>query len=825
MKLAPLGAFGAMAYAIGKYGVSTLTSLGSLILLFYATSALFVVVVLGLGHGSTSKLNIFKLLRYLKEELLLILGTSTAEPALPGLMRKWSTPASRRSTVGLVVPTGYSFNLDGAAIYLSLAAVYLAQATDTDLTIGQQIGLLAIMLLTSKGAAGVAGGGFIALAATLSTVGTIPRRRHHADLRHRQVHVRVPGPGQLHRQRRRHPVHRQVGPGLDFDRVRRVLDSEPVPDLPAEIDATDEPAGRREHRARRRLHRRPAPPRSTTSPLRYAVEDEVRKLKTGRPVPISAATWSATRPSPTGARPARRSRRGTTTRPDERPTTAGTGLASPDTVHRHRSTKREGHEGSHRTGQVQGQPHRRRGGRPPRRGPGRSAASSTRGLPLADGGDGSVAPPSPPASVRSQSPSPGPPANGTPPRSPSTAPPPSSRSPTPAACTPCPAACSAPLTPPAAGVGQTPSAAALQLAASGSCWPSAGRPAPTAARGMLAALGAAFRDATGQPLDRRRRHPAPDPHHRPHRPARPDRHRDRHRQRRQNPLTGPDGAAAVYGPQKGATPARSPHLDAGLTHLVEPGRIRRQRRRAARRTPGAGRRRRARVRRTAARRHDRSPAPTTSSTCCSSTPTCRAAISSSPAKDASTTRPCTASSPRSSPERAGTGPGHRRRRPQRHQRRRAAPNGHRTRCTPSPTYTTGNPASDPHSVARLFDELGPDHPLPPSPLTGHADPRQPSRDPPSAPHPRRGRIVLHDRAGHARASAPAPTWSRPAWTSPGSTSATANMPNTSRSTGRSGAADRQAARSASSPICRGRRSGSAGSPTVRCGVAHRRAGA
>ncbi|MBM2620462.1 C4-dicarboxylate transporter DctA [Actinoplanes sp. LDG1-06] len=173
MKAAPLGAFGAMAYAIGKYGLQTLTSLGSLIALFYVTSALFVIVGLG-AVMLYLRLNIFHLLRYLREELLLVLGTSTAEPALPGLMRKMEYAGVDKSTVGLVVPTGYSFNLDGAAIYLSLAALYIAQATNTDLSIGQQLGLLAIMLLTSKGAAGVAGGGFIALTATLATVGTIP---------------------------------------------------------------------------------------------------------------------------------------------------------------------------------------------------------------------------------------------------------------------------------------------------------------------------------------------------------------------------------------------------------------------------------------------------------------------------------------------------------------------------------------------------------------------------------------------------------------------------------------------------------------------------
>jgi aerobic C4-dicarboxylate transport protein len=162
-----------MAYAVGKFGVSSLTSMGGLIALFYATSILFVVIVLG-SIMAFLKLNIFTMIRHLKEEYMLILGTSTAEPALPGLMRKLEHAGVKKETVGLVVPTGYSFNLDGAAIYLSLAALYIAQATNTNLTIGQQLGLLAVMLLTSKGAAGVAGGGFIALTATLTTLGTIP---------------------------------------------------------------------------------------------------------------------------------------------------------------------------------------------------------------------------------------------------------------------------------------------------------------------------------------------------------------------------------------------------------------------------------------------------------------------------------------------------------------------------------------------------------------------------------------------------------------------------------------------------------------------------
>ena len=261
MKLAPLGAFGAMAYAIGKYGISTLTSLGSLIGLFYATSALFVFVVLG-AVMAYLKFNIFKLFRYLKEELLLIVGTSTAEPALPGLMRKLEYAGVKRSVVGLVVPTGYSFNLDGAAIYLSLASIYLAQATGTNLTLGQQLGLMAIMLLTSKGAAGVAGGGFIALAATLSTVGTIPPA----------AIMLIFGIDKFMSECR--AVVNFVGNAVatlfvatwdravDADRVRRVLDREPVPALPAELDATTDPlsvesnrlVGAYTHDARHREH-------------------------------------------------------------------------------------------------------------------------------------------------------------------------------------------------------------------------------------------------------------------------------------------------------------------------------------------------------------------------------------------------------------------------------------------------------------------------------------------------------------------------------------------------------------------------------------------
>ncbi|GAA0592588.1 C4-dicarboxylate transporter DctA [Streptomyces crystallinus] len=173
MLAAPVGAFGAMAFTIGTYGISTLTSLGRLLGLFYGTSAFFVVFVLG-AVTAALRINIFRLMRYLREEFVLVLGTSSSESALPRLMVKLENLGVPRDIVGLTVATGYTFNLDGSSLYLSLAAVYIAQATDTPLSVGQQLGLLAVMILTSKGSGGVTGAGFIALAATLSTVGTVP---------------------------------------------------------------------------------------------------------------------------------------------------------------------------------------------------------------------------------------------------------------------------------------------------------------------------------------------------------------------------------------------------------------------------------------------------------------------------------------------------------------------------------------------------------------------------------------------------------------------------------------------------------------------------
>ncbi len=173
MKLAPLGAFGAMAFTIGKYGIVTLLSLGMLMLCFYATCLVFIFAVLG-SIAALCGFSIFKFIRFIKEELLIVLGTSSSESVLPRMIAKMKVLGCEESVVGLVIPAGYSFNLDGTCIYLTMATLFLAQATNTDLTLWQQLGILAILLLTSKGAAGVTGSGFVVLAATLSTAGTIP---------------------------------------------------------------------------------------------------------------------------------------------------------------------------------------------------------------------------------------------------------------------------------------------------------------------------------------------------------------------------------------------------------------------------------------------------------------------------------------------------------------------------------------------------------------------------------------------------------------------------------------------------------------------------
>ena len=173
MKVAPIGAFGAMAFTIGKFGIASLLPLAKLMGSFYLTCFLFVFVVLGL-IAKMAGFSIWRFVSYIKEELLIVLGTSSSESALPALMRKLEKLCCSKSVVGLVVPTGYSFNLDGTNIYMTMAALFVAQATNTDLTLGQQLTILGVAMLTSKGASGITGAGFITLAATLAVVPTIP---------------------------------------------------------------------------------------------------------------------------------------------------------------------------------------------------------------------------------------------------------------------------------------------------------------------------------------------------------------------------------------------------------------------------------------------------------------------------------------------------------------------------------------------------------------------------------------------------------------------------------------------------------------------------
>ena len=173
MRVAPLGAFGAMAFTVGRYGIKSIGSLGLLIGTFYVACIFFVVVVLGLlarAHG----FKLWQLMRYIREELLVVLGTSSSEPVLPRLLMKLERLGCKKGVVGLVLPTGYSFNLDGTAIYLTLASMFIAQACDIHLTWVKIAGMLGLMLLTSKGAAGVTGSGFVALVATLTVMPDLP---------------------------------------------------------------------------------------------------------------------------------------------------------------------------------------------------------------------------------------------------------------------------------------------------------------------------------------------------------------------------------------------------------------------------------------------------------------------------------------------------------------------------------------------------------------------------------------------------------------------------------------------------------------------------
>ena len=173
MRLAPLGAFGAMAFTVGKYGLGSLVALGKLMACFYLTCLIFILLVLGAiarAHG----FRVLQVVRYIREEMFVVLGTSSSESVLPRMLKRMEMLGIRKTVVGLVIPAGYSFNLDGTSIYLTMAAVFVAQATNTPLDIWHQVTLLAVLLITSKGAAGVTGSGFIVLAATLSTVGHVP---------------------------------------------------------------------------------------------------------------------------------------------------------------------------------------------------------------------------------------------------------------------------------------------------------------------------------------------------------------------------------------------------------------------------------------------------------------------------------------------------------------------------------------------------------------------------------------------------------------------------------------------------------------------------
>ncbi|QIH32518.1 C4-dicarboxylate transporter DctA [Sphingobacterium sp. DR205] len=174
MYLAPIGAMGAMGFTIGAFGIQALTKLGMLMVSFYLTCIIFIVIVIGAVLHFYVKVNIFKFLKYIKGEILIVLGTSSSESALPGIMQKMEGAGCAKSVVGLVIPTGYSFNLDGTSIYLTMAAVFISQALNMHLSLEQEITLLLVLLLTSKGAAGVTGSGFVTLAATLPVVGHVP---------------------------------------------------------------------------------------------------------------------------------------------------------------------------------------------------------------------------------------------------------------------------------------------------------------------------------------------------------------------------------------------------------------------------------------------------------------------------------------------------------------------------------------------------------------------------------------------------------------------------------------------------------------------------
>jgi aerobic C4-dicarboxylate transport protein len=244
MKLAPIGAFGAMAFTIGKYGVGSLQQLAYLMGTFYLTCALFIFVLLNL-IARAAGFSLVKFLRYIREELVLVLGTSSSESALPRLMAKLEHAGADKSVVGLVVPTGYSFNLDGTSIYLTMAAVFIAQATNTNLSLTQELALITILLLTSKGAAGVTGSGFVVLAGTLTALGSVPVAglalilgidRFMSEGR-ALTNIIGNGVATL--------VVARSERALDQERLTRVLNGEQLPPVNADVNAEEHAEGRR----------------------------------------------------------------------------------------------------------------------------------------------------------------------------------------------------------------------------------------------------------------------------------------------------------------------------------------------------------------------------------------------------------------------------------------------------------------------------------------------------------------------------------------------------------------------------------------------------
>ena len=213
MWLAPIGAFGAIAGVVGNAGWAAIAALGMLAVVFYATCAVFVVVILGALLKVTTGFTIFKVLYYLRQEYLLIVATSSSETALPRLIAKMEHLGVSKPVVGIVVPTGYSFNLDGTAMYLTMASLFIANAMGTPLSWSEQLSLLVFMIVASKGAAGVTGAGLATLGGGLAVAPPRPGPRRRPDRRRRPVHVRSPRPDQLLRQRRRHPGHRHLGQG------------------------------------------------------------------------------------------------------------------------------------------------------------------------------------------------------------------------------------------------------------------------------------------------------------------------------------------------------------------------------------------------------------------------------------------------------------------------------------------------------------------------------------------------------------------------------------------------------------------------------------